>query len=125
MLITLSEVFDTPVSTLLGDTIVEEKPDSLKEISEKLEVVNLQLANRMESRRKFFHYFFIILSIVLLLVFIGIVATGNSYMEWDYNDPEKAVLGVVIHAFVWIFMRLVPFIFIGSIIGIVLTIKRK
>ena len=35
MLISISEVFDTPVSTLLGETIPEEKSDSLKEISQK------------------------------------------------------------------------------------------
>ena len=30
MLVSISEVFDTPVSTLLGETISEEKVDSLK-----------------------------------------------------------------------------------------------
>ena len=88
MLISLSEVFETPVSTILGETITEEKPDSLKEIAEKLEVINLQLAERKEHKRKILHWFFIILWIVLVLTFIGIVTLGNTYMEWDYNDPE-------------------------------------
>ena len=44
MLISISEVFETSVSTLLGETIVESKVDDLKAISEKLEVINLQLA---------------------------------------------------------------------------------
>ena len=46
MLIALSEVFEIPVSTLLGETIVETKVDDLRAIAEKLEVINLQLAQR-------------------------------------------------------------------------------
>ena len=36
MLISISEVLETPVSTLLGETVVESKVDDLKAISEKL-----------------------------------------------------------------------------------------
>ena len=36
MLISLSEVFETPVSTLLGETVAETKVDDLKAISEKM-----------------------------------------------------------------------------------------
>ena len=43
MLIALSEVLETPVSTLLGETVTQPKADDLKAISEKLEVRNLQL----------------------------------------------------------------------------------
>ena len=52
MLISISEVFDTTVSTLLGENIPEDKIDNLKEISEKLEIINLQLAERKEQKRK-------------------------------------------------------------------------
>ena len=44
LLIALSEALETPVSTLLGETIVETDADRLTAISEKLEVINLQLA---------------------------------------------------------------------------------
>ena len=125
MLLSISEVFDTPVSTLLGESIKEENGDSLKEISQKLEVINLQLAKRRESKRKFWHFFFIILCIIILLTCIGIVSINNNYMEWNYNDPELAILGVSIHSFIWIFVRISPFIFIGTIIGICLTRKNK
>ena len=125
MLISISEIFDTPVSTLLGETIPLEKSDSLKEISEKLEIINLQLAQKRESNRKFWHLFFIVLCILLLLVFAFITTLGNTYMEWNYNDPELSVLGVGIHAFVWVFMRIFPFILIGSIIGVCLTRKKQ
>ena len=124
MLISISEVFDTPVSTLLGETISKDNPDTLKEISEKLEIVNLQLAERKENKRKLWHWFFIVLCILLALVFIGLVIFGNTYMEWNYNNPELAVLGVGIHSFVWLFMRVAPIVFIGSIVGICLTRKK-
>lgn len=125
MLISISKVFDTPVSTLLGETISENNPDTLKEISEKLEIINLQLAQRKENKRKFWHLFFIVVSILLLLIFIVLTTLGNSYMEWNYNDPELAILGVGIHTFIWVFMRLAPIAFIGSIIGICLTRKKQ
>ena len=51
MLIFISEVFETPVSTLLGETVAETEVDGLKAISEKLEVVNLQLAQRKTTRK--------------------------------------------------------------------------
>ena len=124
MLVSISEVLDTPVSTLLGENISEENIDSLKEISQKLEVINLQLAQRKESKRKFWHWFFIISSIVLVLIIIGIGMLGNSYMEFNYSDPEWSILGVGIHAFIWIFIRMVPFALIGSIVGICLTRKK-
>ena len=72
MLIAISRVFDTPVSTILGETILEENPDDLKEISEKLAIINLELAKRRESKRKFWHCFFIVLCIVLKNKFIGL-----------------------------------------------------
>ena len=50
MLISLSEVLETPVSTLLGETVIEAEVDTLKAISEKLEVINLQLAQRKTTR---------------------------------------------------------------------------
>ena len=52
MLISISEVFDTPVSTLLGESIKVDNQNDLKVISEKLEIINLQLSKRKESKRK-------------------------------------------------------------------------
>ena len=44
MLLSLSEALETPVSILLGESVVESQADDLKAISEKLEIINLQLA---------------------------------------------------------------------------------
>lgn len=125
LLVSLADALDTPVSTLLGENIAEQKEDSLKEIAEKLEIVNLQLAQKKETKRKIWHWIFISICIILILIFIGLVALGNSYMEWDYNDPELAVLGVGVHSFIWLFVRIVPIIFIGSIVGICLIRKKQ
>ena len=42
MLVSISEVFDIPVSVLLGENIKESKDEELKVISEKLEIINQQ-----------------------------------------------------------------------------------
>ncbi|MBQ9313399.1 MAG: helix-turn-helix transcriptional regulator [Clostridia bacterium] len=124
LLVALSDALDTPVNTLLGENIPEEKTDSLKEIAEKLEIINLQLAQRKERGRKFLHWILISMCVILVAIFIVIATLGNTYMEWDYNDPELAILGVGIHSFVWIFVRIAPIVFIGSMIGIGLTRKK-
>lgn len=121
----LSDALDTPVSTLLGENIEEQKGNSLKEIAEKLEIINLQLTQRKETKRIIWHWIFISICIILIVIFIVLATLGNTYMEWDYNDTELAVLGVGIHTFGWIFVRVAPIIFICSIIGICLTRKNK
>lgn len=57
MLITISEVLETPVSTLLGKNVIESQMDDLKAISAKLEVINLQLAQRKITRKRILHCF--------------------------------------------------------------------
>ena len=66
MLISISEALETPVSTLLGENAPEAKPDDLNAVSEKLEVINLQLARRKLAHRKALHLFFLILSLIYL-----------------------------------------------------------
>ncbi len=124
MLISISEVLETPVSTLLGETIAEPKTDDLKAISEKLEIINLQLAQRAATRRKMFHWLFISLCVVIVTVSVVLIVLNSPYLGWDYSDPETAVVGVVFHASEWLFVRLVPIILIGAIVGIFLTRKK-
>lgn len=121
MLITISEVFETPVSTLLGENISETKVDDIKAISEKLEIINLQLLQRKSERRKITHWFLISLCIIIIIIFISLILLNSQYLNWDYSNPESAVLGVAFHSFEWLFIRIAPIIFIGLIIGIFLT----
>lgn len=78
LLISISEVLETPVSTLLGENIAESKPDELKVISEKLEVINLQLAQRRTMRRKIVHWLLILLCAVIVIIFAVLMIAVNS-----------------------------------------------
>ena len=124
MLISISEVLETPVGVLLGETVKEDAPEDLKAISEKLEIINLQLARQKASSRKIFHWIFILLSAVIVILFIIIGTAGSPYQNWDFGNPEIAVAGTVLHAFEWIFVRIAPFALIATIVGAVLTRKR-
>ena len=124
MLISISEALETPVSILLGETVVEPEADDLKVISEKLEVINLQLAQRKTARRKMLHWLCISVCAVIVLIFAVLATLNSPYMGWDYSDPETAVVGVDFHAFEWLFVRLAPIIFIGAVVGFFLTRKN-
>ena len=124
MLILMSEVLETPVSTLLGETVVESEVDDLKAISQKLEIINLQLAKRKTTRRKLLHWLLISVCAIIVAVFVVLTILNSPYLGWDYSDPETAVVGVVFHAFEWLFVRLAPIIFIGAIVGVFLTRKK-
>lgn len=124
MLITISEIFETPVSVLLGENIVESKADDLKVISEKLEIINLQFAKSKDTKRKIFHWLFISVCVVIVAIFVILIIMSSPYLGWDYSNPETAVVGVAFHAFEWIFVRIAPFILIGSVIGACMTRKR-
>ena len=118
LLVSLSDALDTPVSTLLGENVTEQKEDEIV-------IINLQLAQKKETKRKIWHWLFISICIILIFIFISLATLGNTYMEWYYNDPELAVLGVGVHSFVWLFVRIEPLVFIGSVVGICLTRKKQ
>ena len=125
MLISISEVLETPVSTLLGETVIETEADTLKAISEKLEVINLQLAQRKNTRRKIIRWLLISLCAVIVVGFAALAILNSPYLGWDYSDPETAVVGVGFHAFEWLFIRTAPIIFAAAVIGIFLTRKKS
>lgn len=125
MLISLSEVLEIPVSTLLGETVIETEVDGLKAISEKLEVINLQLAQRKATGRKIVRWLLISLCAIIVMIFAALIIWSSPYLGWDYSDPETAVLGVAFHSFEWLFVRVAPIIFIVAIIGIFFTFNRK
>lgn len=124
MLISISEVFETPVGTLLGENILETKVDDLKAISEKLEVINLQLVQKKSKKRKMIRWLLISLCLIIVIIFAFLFLLNSPYFSWDYDIPENAVLGTVFHSFEWLFIRIAPVIFIIAIIGIVLTLKK-
>lgn len=125
MLISISEVLETPVSTLLGENVVVPEADTLKAISEKLEVINLQMAQKKNTRRKIIHWSLIGLCVIIMAVFVVLYFWKSPYLAWDYADPETAVLGVAFHSLEWLFVRVAPLAFVGAIVGIVLTRERS
>ena len=124
MLISISEVLETPVSIFLGETIVETKISDLEVISEKLEIINLQLAQKKIARRKIIQGLLIILCAVIVIISAVLIELNSPYLNWNYNDPETAVLGVGFHTFEWLFFRLAPIVFGGAVAGIFLTRKK-
>lgn len=170
MLISLSEVLETPVSTLLGESIgtttcattsdtndssddnIGDSDDNAKAtpadtssestvsigmnadsntntndlatISAKLEAMNLQLAEHKARKRAVLHWALIAISAVIAATIAILVSMESPYLGWDYSDPETAVFGVAIHSFEWLFVRVAPFAFVGTIIGAVLTRKK-
>lgn len=125
MLISISEVLETPVSTLLGENVVVPEADTLKAISEKLEVINLQMAQKKNMRRKIIHWSLIGLCAIIMAIFVVLYFWKSPYQAWDYADPETAVLGVAFHSLEWLFVRVAPLAFVGAIVGIVLTREKS
>jgi len=119
LLILLSEALDTPVSTLLGETVIETEADGLKAIAEKLEVINLQLANGKIARRNWIRFLLFSLCAAIVIVFAILWTIESPYLGWDYSDPETAVLGVAFHALEWLFVRTAPLLLIGAVIGMI------
>ncbi len=124
MLISISEVLEVPVSTLLGETIIESPIDDLKALSEKLEVINLQLAQNRAAKRKTFNWLCITLCVLVVIISVTLISLNSPYLSWNFNDPEIAVVGTFFHGFEWLFFRLAPIILTGAIVGIVLTRKK-
>ena len=125
MLISLSEALDTPVSVLLGEIVEQTEVNDLKVISEKLEIINLQLALSRNAKRKKLTVFFSLLAVAIIAVWMLLIIFGSPYLAWDYSDPEIAVVGVLLHAFEWFFVSLSPVALIGAIVGIYLIWKKK
>ena len=125
MLIVLADELDTTVSELLGEPIAEPTTDDLKTLSEKLEVINLQLAKRSITKVKTIRWILISLCAVIVIIFIALVSMNSPYLDWNYSDPELAVAGTIMHGFEFLFVRLAPIAFLASVVGIVATYKKR
>ena len=125
MLIILANELDTTVSELLGEPVAEPTTDDLKILSEKLEVINLQLAKRSITMVKTIRWILISLCAVIVVIFIALASTNNFYLNWNYNDPELAVAGTILHGFEFLFVRLAPIVFLTSVVGVVVTYKKR
>jgi len=127
MLISISEIFETPISTILGENIEEKERNDIKVISEKLEVINEQLSIKQKRKIKRIIHFLIILDASVILLFILLVVLGSPYQSWDYSDPEWSIIGTLWHSFEWIFFKVAPIIMIviTSVLGIYFIKRDK
>ena len=126
MLVTISELFETPVSEILGESIEEKETNDLKVISEKLEVINEQLSISQKQKRKRKIMVLLIIDICLIFFFVSLALLGSPYLTWDYGNPEWSVIGTLWHSFEWIFFRIAPLVIIAvTSILVILFIKRE
>ena len=127
MLISISEVFETPVSEILGENIEEKEKNDIKVISEKLEVINERLSMKQKQKRKRTINFLIIMDVCIILLFILLAVLGSPYQSWDYSDPEWSVIGTIWHSFEWVFFKVAPIVVmvITLILGIILIKRNK
>ena len=99
MLNTLSELFEVPVSTLLGGTIpeAEKQNDSrIDEIANQLAILNEQLANKTARRRKAIKRIllcFLIVIILFVLLIVINIATKHSYGDLSTTTIECTIDG--------------------------------
>ena len=82
LLIKLSEILETSVGTLLGDTI--EAAADKNVISQQLEQLNAQLAEKSRRSRHIWRtaaIVFIVLAVLSVLLYAGGIATFHSFSE--------------------------------------------
>ena len=68
---------------------------------------------------------FITVCAIIVVVFIAFAGINSEYLTWNFNDPELAIVGTLLHGFEFLFVRLAPLVFIGSLIGIVYTYRKR
>lgn len=125
LLLALSDTLETPVSTLLGETISAPETDEIKTLAEKLEALNLLLARQKERKRAALHWTLLALCGAIVLVFAALFLLRSPYQSWNYSDPETAVFGAAFHAFEYAFIRLAPAALAAAGIGAFLTRKKR
>ena len=124
MLIAISEALETPVSALLGENITAAPADDLRAIAEKLEVINSQLAERKNAKRRVLHWLFIALGAGTAAIIAAFAVIGGSYLGWDRTDPETAIIAAALHVFEYLFVRAAPLLLATAVVGAVLTRKK-
>ena len=70
------------------------------------------------------HWFFILLCMVIVAIFLVLKKVNSPYLGWDYSQPETTVMGVLLHAFEWSFIRIAPLALVGAVAGVFWTRKK-
>ncbi len=134
MLIKIATELDTSVNVLLGEEVPADEQNELKAIAAKLELVNTQLAQKNENRRKILRTIFIIVGaiavVALLYELVSFIRFGYLFNELPenvstvggYDAPtEIFISGISIN----------PTLLVGTVVAAVVSIiglfatKRK
>ena len=95
MLIALAEELDTTVSALLGEKIQDDSHNSIAEemrtISEKPEIINLQLARSRMARVKTVRWALAAICALIAAVFVGLAVTDSSYLGWRRRIESQII----------------------------------
>ena len=120
----VNEVLTIPPKQIMEST--KEKND-LKVMSEKLEVINEQLAMKQKQKRKMLVNTLIVADVCLIILFILLAILGSPYQSWDYSDPEWSVIGTLRHSFEWVYFKVAPLMVfvITAILGIIFVKRNK
>lgn len=95
MLIKLADVLDTKVSVLLGDVVESDTdPDMIKEMAEKLEVLNQEYAKNKETKRKIWRVVFMALGIFCTIALVEVLYVYGSILAAVMdNNSSVSVIG--------------------------------
>ena len=95
ILIKLAEVLDTRVSVLLGENVEADKnQDTIKQMADKLEVLNQEYARNKETKRKIWRIVFLALGIFCAIALVEVVFIYGSIL-FAVLDPNSSVVGVI------------------------------
>lgn len=95
MLIKLADVLDTRVSVLLGENVeADADPDMIRQMADKLEVLNQEYARNKETKRKIWCIVFLALGIICAIVLIELMYIYGSIL-FAILDQNSSVVGVI------------------------------
>lgn len=67
----------------------------------------------------------IFLCVLITIIFLALAAMNGEYLTWDFQNPELAIAGTLLHGFEFLFVRSAPIVFIGAVIGIAATYRKR
>ena len=91
MVIRLSQIFEVPVSTVLGEEFIANDEMSQKEVAEQLAGINHQLAIKNRRWNKFWKIFGMIILIVVVFNIVMLVVSMVSFKMFS-NEPSVTMV---------------------------------
>lgn len=129
MVIQIAEVLDTTVNVLLGEEIPSsEKPDFIKTLAAKLEVLNEQYSKQNEHRRKFWRIGFAVIlavsaaSLVRYMFFFGSIYQMKSIGDASTSVTVIGGADVPVYIPIWYYFSVLKPVLLSAIAAVVSVI---